>query len=191
MVVRIHNLSKWQCLPAGQGFTFPGDHARRIRIDLNCPEPTRLDVEENGILTFLAVIQGFETVEFGVGDGQAKLVPSSDGEVWYFTNDGDAVAVEAVGAVSFTNIASRRARNPELEHMMFKMEQNMMRRQDALFAELQTMQAATPHDPETGEVIDEVSPDANNGAAITAAGDDGGDTEQAPAGQVAGGKPGA
>ena len=53
--------------------------------------------------------------------------------------------------------------------MMFKMEQNALRREGALRAELAAIRAASvPHDPETGEVIeDEPEPAAPDSAPAT------------------------
>lgn len=172
MVVRIHNLTKWAKLEPGQALQLPGQHMRKVRIELNAPAPTRLDVLDGAVTTFLAVIQGHEVVEFSVS-GEAFLSCTSDDDVWYFTNEGDNVAVSRPDAVSFTKIATRRARNPELERMMFKLEQNQLRREAkqadeiaalraALAVRQQAEAAAMPsHDPETGEVIE----DGTTGAA--------------------------
>lgn len=155
MVVRIHNIGKWSALKPGQILQLAGEHARKIRLEVNCVAPTRVDVIEGGKPTFLAVVQGYEVIEFVAG-GEAHVAFTSDDETWYFTNDGDQIAAERPEAVSFTTIANRRARNPELERMMFKMEQNINRRLNHLAAENEELRkardAATPHDPETGEV---------------------------------------
>jgi len=196
MVVRIHNVSKWVKVPEGKVIELVGDRDRKVRIEVNCPEPTRFDVVEGDFLTFLAVVQGYEVLEFVAG-AQAHVVPTTEGEVWYFTNDGDQIAEERDDLVSFTKIASRRARNPELELMMFKMNQNMERRMAQQAAEMAAMLAAqaaeVPHDPETGEVIEngEVSSGNDLGTASPPAGGEGGAAEQPAAGQVASAKPAA
>lgn len=193
MVIRLHNVTKWSRLAPGEALDLRGTQRRKIRVELNCPAPTRLDVLEGDKLTFLAVVQGYEVVEFAAS-ADAALVPTSDDEVWYFTNDGDRDALEkSPFAVSFTKIASRRARNPELERMMFKMEQNMQRRMAKLQAEMDDMRAAQPpHDPETGEV-DETGGGAGAGYVdpASAAGAAGGDPEPAGEGADGDAKPGA
>nr|QJB21595.1 MAG: hypothetical protein [Microvirus sp.] len=195
MVVRIHNIGKWNVCQPGKVLELAGTHKRKIRLEVNCVAPTRVDVIEGEKGTFLAVVQGYEVIEFVAG-AQAHVAFTSDDEVWYFTNDGDEIAAERPEVVSFTKIASRRARNPELELMMFKQQQNINRRLDALAAEnaamRAVMEAAVPHDAETGEVIEN---DENGGAAAGGpAGEVGGGgagepVEPAGAGQGGGGKP--
>lgn len=180
MVVRIHNVGKWAVLKAGDMLELNGVEGRRIRVEFNCPAPTRIDAIEGDKATFLAVVQGHEVVEFVAG-AQVHLVATSEDEVWYFTNDGQEVAAVRPEAVSFTKIASRRARNPELERMMFKMEQNMQRRMDAQFAELEAMREAMAEregaDPETGELPDENGDGPADGTAGEDAGAAGGGVE--------------
>lgn len=191
MVVRIHNVGKWSQLKPGALIELTKTMGRRVRLQVNCEVPTRFDVIEGERGTFLAVVEGLETIEFTAGaDAYIGASPSTDsGEVWYFTNDGDQVAADRPEAVSFTKIASRRTRNPELEHMMFKMEQNMNRRIAALAQEMAQYQA--PHDPETGEVTDEVSVGPVDGNPGTAEAAPAGAAEPAPTGQVASAKPAA
>ncbi len=183
MVVRIHNTSKWAVLQPGQMLELKGQQRRKIRVELNCPAPTRVDVVEGDKPAFLCVVQGYEVVEFTAGE-DAFLSCTSEDEVWYFTNDGDVLATSRPEAVSFTKIASRRARNPELERMMFKMEQNALRREAALRAELDAIRAAQPaHDPETGEVIEDepVAAAADDAPAAGAAGGEDAPAEAVPA----------
>lgn len=162
MTIRLNNLSKWALLTPGNVFSFPGTEPRRVRIEFNCEAPTRIDVyyddpdnDGDSKGTFVAVVMGMETVEFTAPPG-AHLVATSDGEVWYFTNEGDQIA-NTREQVSFTRVMSRRSRNPELERMMFKMEQNMNRRMNAQLAEVEARYAAegVRHDTATGEVNDD------------------------------------
>lgn len=201
MVVRIHNIAKWAMIPAGQVLKLSGEHRRKVRVEVNCEAPTRLDViegeDEGEKGTFLAVVQGYEVLEFVVS-GVARLVPTTEGEVWYFTNDGDQIAADMPELESFTKIASRRARNPELEMMMFKMNQNMERRLATQAAEIEALREAqaaaeVPHNPETGEVIEDGEVGAGNdpGTAGAPAGGEGVIAEPPAAGQVASAKPGA
>lgn len=160
MVVRIHNVSKWAALQPGQLLELKGLQPRKVRVELNCPAPTRVDLVEGDKTVFLCIAHGYEVVEFSAGQ-DVYLSCTSEDEVWYFTNDGDVTAFDAPEAVSFTKIATRRARNPDLERIMFKAEQNALRREAALRSEFEAAMAArdaaaaaaaVPHDPETGEV---------------------------------------
>lgn len=172
MVIRLHNVSKWKLLE--QGFLpFVGDHHRKIRIDVNCEVVTRFDIVQPGEgddddkLTMLAAgVQGLETLEFSA-PADTVLHVTSEGEVWYFTNEGDDQSVPGVEDEIFTTIANRRARNPQLEMMMFKQEQNMNRRLKAQAAEFQAMidAAGVRHDTVTGEIDDDAEAEQHSGAA--------------------------
>lgn len=159
MVVRIHNASKWSRLEVGHMLELPGtDEVRKVRLEVNCPAPTRLDVIIADKPVFLAVVQGYEVVEFSAA-GTVVLSADSESDVFYFTNDGDQIAVDRPLAVSFAKVATRRARNPELEMMMFKAEQNIQRRLAAQQEEFEAMREARRleaeaqgADGETGEV---------------------------------------
>lgn len=157
MVVRLHNVTKWKCLKPGEMLSLRGSQPRRVRVEVNCVAPTRFDiVAPNGVPVFLAVVQGLETLEFSAG-ADTNLVPTSEDEVWFFTNDGDHTASPTRSA-SFTKLATRRERNPQLELMMFKQEQNMRRREARMAAEIAEMRAAMAAnagaDPATGEISD-------------------------------------
>lgn len=171
MVKRLHNLSKWRELKAGDGIEFVGERDRRVRIEFNTETATRLHLvhgdDDDTQVTFVTVVEGFDVVEF-TAPGNCVLAATSDGEVWYFTNEGDVEATDRQ-AVSFTKVMNRRARNPELERMMWKMEQNIAARMTVMEAELEARYAATGqrYDPDTGEVEDDE----------VGGGDTGGDTE--------------
>lgn len=151
MVVRLHNMGRWAVLKPGDVLQLNGLPRRKVRVEFNTEAPTRIDLVEPGnVVTFLAVVSGHEVVQFTAG-AECHLVASSDGEVWYFTNDGDQIGTQFQN-VSFTKIATRRARNPQMEMMMFKMQQNIDRRLAALAAEQEAWRAARAADPETGEV---------------------------------------
>ena len=172
MVKRLHNLSKWRELKAGDGIEFVGERDRRVRIEFNTETATRLHLvhgdDDDTQVTFVTVVEGFDVVEF-TAPGNCVLAATSDGEVWYFTNEGDVEATDRQ-AVSFTKVMNRRARNPELERMMWKMEQNIAARMSVMEAELEARYAATGqrYDPDTGEVEDDDE---------IGVGDTGGDTE--------------
>ena len=174
MVVRIHNLDKWRMIETGEVLELAPGPLRKMRFEVNCEHPTRFDVKTPDALTFIAVVQGYEVLEFTAGEG-AALVPSSEGEVWYFTNDGDQIATGASAeAVPFTRIMQRKARNRELEFMMMKAEQRMNRRmteQAGEIAELRAQMIERGIDPDTGEVIEDGERDgAGAGASGEAAG---------------------
>lgn len=191
MVIRLHSLSRWKLLEAGKYIEINGERDRKVRVEFNTEAPTRLDLvwteAEETEITFLAVILGMEVVEFHAPAGTA-IVATSEGEVWYFTDEGEVVATDKE-AVSYTKIMNRRARNPQLEMMMFKMEQNMNARmalmEDEVAARIEAM--GVKHDTATGEVIEddaaEDEPDADadalgDGKQAKESGGSGGDSKQ-------------
>lgn len=169
MVIRLHNVSRWAQLEPGNVFPIYGEQSRNVRFELNCETDTRLDIVRDEVPTFLATIRGREDIEFAA-EGECYLVATSEGEVWYHTDEGDRIDFENPMSVSFTKIANRKARNPALEMMMFKTEQNMKRRLAALEDEAMSRIEAmgVNHDLNTGEVIEDGEDDT--GAASGASG---------------------
>lgn len=172
MVVKLHNTDKWSGLAPGKLLSFDGSAPRVIRVDFNCPEPTRLDlVDLRGKVTFLAVVHGRETVEFtAVGD--VDLVATADDEIWYFTDYGDGGGAYESYEASFTKLANRRVRNPDLELMMFKAEQRINARLALLDQERAAVDeakrsagaSAASSAPKSSEPADDDAP-ADEGAA--------------------------
>lgn len=155
MTIKVRDITKWAKLPAGFAINCMGEGLRRVKLEVNCETATRFDVVQGDEMTFLAAVDGLKTIEFVV-DGPCEVAADTEGEVWFFTQDGEVTAIEDEGAKTFTKIAGRRSRNPELELMMFKAEQRMNARLESQRAEMEAYLAKVgKHDPETGEVIDE------------------------------------
>ena len=179
MVVRLFNPSRWALLSGA--FVVLGSEPHRVVVDVNAETDARFDVvTADGQAIFLATVKGMERLEFTAGPGD-QLVATSEGEVWYFTDEGDSIAVETFGE-SFTRIATRRERNPQLEMMEFKMRENERRMQaklDAAMAVLAEARAADAvkagADPETGEVVEDPADgtDVDTGAVGEAGGGNG------------------
>lgn len=142
MVVRLHNLSKWEMLGAGKAIELLGDHPRRVRVEVNCEAPTRFDLVhgDEGLVTFICVAVGYEVMEFSAPGG-SHVLATSDGEVWFFTNEGDQIASDRE-QVSFTRMMTRRTRSEQLERMMALQEMNFNRRLAAQAAETAELAAA-------------------------------------------------
>lgn len=133
MTIKLGSLSRWALFPQG-ALTLAGreEGERRIRIQFNCEAETALyrvveGVEDQQLV--VVVGPGAETVEF-VAAGEVGLiaVTREGAQVWYQTADTEPTHVEVLDPVIFTRIANRRHRNPEMEEMMFRMQQNMERR---------------------------------------------------------------
>lgn len=174
MVVKLWNISDWEKVDSEQLLLLDGknDQSRKIRLEVNASWPTRVSLMIPGQGVFhLAVVQNVETIEFWYR-GQARLsfssaLPGTDEvEAWVYTSDGQRTSFALPDAETFTKIAQRRARNPELEWMQYQMMQNIERRLEQQAEELHRRYGA---DPKTGE-IDDGTQDDGDGAGQGAAG---------------------
>lgn len=179
MVYRLNDVTAWKQLVAGSALFLPGQ-ARKVRFDVNAPGPCRADIVIEGNPIFLGFFEGLETFEFHV-PGDVELVFTGPDEVWFQTADGQSIGYEALAA-SYTKPMQRKARNPDLERMLYKLELSARRREAAMQADMEARLAALAAkqgaDPETGEVSDgKVDGDA------ASATDDDSATSGAPAGK--------
>ena len=200
MVVRLHNISKWARLKAGRLLELAGSQPRLIRLEVNCEAPTRFDLvapDGKSVVAFLAVVTGHEVIEFSA-EATVRVGATSDGEVWFFTNDGEDITVRTDGP-TFTSVMARRARNPDLERVMRRareregrllegMRREFDQREARMRADMAKASKPVPHDPATGEVIEDVKPAVPAKPAKSAerddpkaSGDDGGGKPEEPA----------
>lgn len=153
MTIRIINPQDWACVKPGEWLELPGEGGRLVKMELNAEAPTRVDYVEvvgDKVVNryFLGVIQGLEKIEFRAAAASA-LDFTSEGEVWYFTTDGQATAAEMPDEASFTKLLQRKSRSDQLEHMMRLQQANFERvmeqqrqEREALEAELEAMRNA-------------------------------------------------
>ena len=133
---RLFNVHKWFVLEAGKALNFENHLARRVRLDVNAPAPAQLFyVTGNGEVTFLAAVSGRDVIEFASHGGDFAIQCEGN-DVWLYTIDGEDVSFSNPGAVVFTKIVERRARNPELELMQHMMNRNLELRLEAQRNEL-------------------------------------------------------
>lgn len=156
MVLKIHNLDKWSVLAAGEVLELPGRHLRTIRVEVNCEGPTKWQALIGEDRVFLGLVTGHEIIEF-MASGEVSLVPLGEHDVWFFTNDGDRVSASKPNAVSFVGPMNRKVRNPSLEKMMFKMQQNMTRRLARQEAEMNARLEAKAASLKVGDDVKNVS----------------------------------
>lgn len=176
MAIKLANISDWERFDAEKLLVLPGGaQSRKIRLEVNCGHPTRFDLMIPDVGVFhLATVEGLETIEFFyAGEARISAVSARVGidevDAWFYTADGQVTHAEVPDAVTFTKIAQRRARNPELEYMQFVMNQNIERRLAAQQDEFKRYMASLKADPETGEVKDDdeisaASPAGNAGS---------------------------
>lgn len=125
-MINLKNLDKWMFVPEGQGVQFDKQEIRRVRIEVNAPEKTRITLMQDDKATFLAVIEGYDLIEFVPPAGGFEIIADTD--VYLYTAEFEFTSFFIPDAVIFTKIAERRARNPEIEYLMHKMQENMEKR---------------------------------------------------------------
>lgn len=135
---RIFSVYDWRLLPVGSQITIKSElvDQRAVRLKVNAPSPMSLYLRQDDFdeQIFLAHVVGLDEIEFYV-QGDYTLIPIG-GEVWFDTLDGADPSVDPVEPASFTQIVERRVRNPEIELMERKMQENIERRMAAMYADV-------------------------------------------------------
>lgn len=165
--IKLNAIDRWKRAD-GNLLTFEGVGARRIRLHLNSPGVALAWlVHDEGDPQFLGRVEGYQTIEFYAA-GSVKIgIEGSD--VWWSCAEVEPTFVEVIDPVIFTRIANRRHRNPELEEMMFRMQQNMERRLAQQAGEIEAAFERRRREEEHGrpaEIVQTVAP----GAAANAGG---------------------
>jgi len=144
---RIDNLSKWRELAPGEVLEFDRKGHRKIKVEVNAPQETRLYVEKpGGPVKFIALVKGRDTISFAI-DGKYSL--HCDATIWMHASEMETSHGPA-SADKFTKIMQRQPRNYEMELMQRRVMENVNKRLDAqageyekaLKAERQRTQAA-------------------------------------------------
>lgn len=186
MVVKLNSLSRWSALAPEQAIVFAGSDVaeRRVRIDFNLEAVTsffiRVDDEERFLCTLR---EGQETIEFNAAGTFRVYAEKGSGVVQYVSADLEPTFSEIVDPVIFTKIANRRHRNPELEEMMFRMNQNLERRLAQQADEFEAALQRRRMEEENGRSAETVVSDAPGSVA-------GAGSSQVPAQGAAGEEPG-
>lgn len=143
-IQKLGDLARWR-KHDGKAIAFGSHKVRTIRLDVRAAAPVMVYLHANAdgevVDDFLTLLPaGLSALEFLAGGG--SLVLDSKGPVSYFTPEIEAVAFENVEEETFTTIAQRRERNPEVEWMEFLMNQNINARMAAMDEEFQRRLAA-------------------------------------------------
>lgn len=125
------DLEKWVVVPKGGGIWFSGSNPRQVRVEVLADQPTRLYVEHEHegkpVTHFIGIVCGYEVIKFQMSSPFRLTADGVGAKVWS-PEMLSAGAIELPEAVSFTTMMQRRERNPIVEQMMHKMQQNMERR---------------------------------------------------------------
>lgn len=132
---RIFNVDKWQRVENGRAVNFGKSDPRRLRIDVNAPDPVKLFYSDgNGETMFLARVCGRDVIEFNALG--AFSITVDGGDLWLATVDGEDYSFDIPDAVILTKIAERRPRNLEFEMMQYQANANIERRLQQMRREL-------------------------------------------------------
>lgn len=158
---RIFNIDKWSRIPQGKAMKFAGDRPRKVVLEVNCPVRTQLSLVNESGTHFLALVEGRDSIEFYVNG--AFSIASSGSDCYIYTVDGQGVTFEKLDAASFAVVRERRARNPELEYIARRMQENLERRLAMQADELRKVleRRSAPREPQSAAsgVVDGGEPD--------------------------------
>ncbi|MES0175722.1 hypothetical protein [Mesorhizobium sp. M0006] len=128
-IINLKDLSRWAAMQPGEAISFNAGNPRTVRLRVNCQSYTAFYIAfgDAGERFLCSAPAGLSLIEFVTNSQPFKIGSDAADAVAYYTAELEQTAVES-DAESFTKIAHRRARNPELEQMMFLMNQNMDRR---------------------------------------------------------------
>ena len=204
-MIKLDSLSRWMHLKKGDILTLSGDAQRRIRLQVNSPKRSSLFiVNDDGEPVFLAAPVGRDVVEFA-SSGNVRITTEDD-DVFVYTAENEPTFTIFEDAETFTKIAERTARNPDLEHMMYLQQQNMERRLAAMHGQFESKlneaysagmanaQSAGAADPKDDAGQAERNPDGSASAAgigqapsgeVSNTGQSAPDGQSAPAGEPA------
>lgn len=128
---KLSDLEKWVRVPKDIGVKFPTETPRLVRLEVLSEEPTRLYAvhqhEGKEVSHFIGIVCGYDVITFPM-PGPFRLTADGTGAKVFTPELENAGQREIPEAVSFTTMMQRRERNPIVEQMMHKMQQNMERR---------------------------------------------------------------
>lgn len=188
MTIRIFRLSDWVLLAPNEDLHLLLDNpGRKVTIEFNAEVATRVgwvaDGSEKDVL--LGIFAGREDIEFRP-NGAGVVTVQSEGEVWYYTNDGDVnVAGDGLEQSSYVRPLQPRDRSETLEriietqnatHNRLMAAQQRHREQLQIQIDDLLAQREVEGGQDTGGMVAEPEPQADGGAGS------GADAEQASEG---------
>lgn len=141
-MIRIGLLSLFGAVSAEEVISFHDTHARRVKLTVNAPYQTVLNLiplgddgkpVEDGDY-FLATWQGLEEIEFDV---EGPFALHADQPYSLKTIEGMVISAVVHDAESFVRISERRPRNPDMEHMSYLMAQQLQRAMGPVYEQLE------------------------------------------------------
>lgn len=122
----LKDLNSWRVL-GSTPVKFKNAEPRKVRLEVLAEDEAKLYVKQANGPVYIGTFDGYDVVTF-YANGPYEL-SAKGGPVKVRSPEFDGPnAVEVPDAVSFTRIVTRRQRNPELELITRKMQENMERR---------------------------------------------------------------
>ena len=135
-MIKLNELTRWRALAQGEVLTLPEGNSRRIRLEVNSPGRAPFYIVDSPTqMRFLAAPVGRDVIEF-TAEGAVDITTGGD-DVWIYTAELEPTYTVIEDAEVFTQIATRAARNPDMEHMMYLQQLNVERRMAQLQADME------------------------------------------------------
>jgi len=124
MTIKLGYIEQWEVV--GEGFFLPEEKPRRVKIDVNVEGTAKFYGHgKDGVIFYLGQVTGRNTLELAV-DGSLK-VTAEGSDAWFKCQEVHQ-RPKATANETFTKVANRKERNPELERMMHIMTLNVDKR---------------------------------------------------------------
>lgn len=129
-MITVNDVHNWVELGLGEVIEYPAERPRPVTLDVNTSGEAVIMIQlaNEKAPRLLALVKGRETIKFAVPCAYQIMHKSPESDVYVLTADGSKVHREAMGEEAFTTLHERRPRDPNLEYMMYTMEQNFQRR---------------------------------------------------------------
>jgi len=147
-MIKIGNPRHYQLIAEGELASFEGVKPRDVVMQVNAPKRVELHIVYGGEPTFLATVEGRDTLQFWV-DGPFEITPDG-GDVYVSTSDGAKIHLEDIGEATFTRIVERRRVSPEVALMERTMQINIRRMMEIQQTEMERRLAAHENNRSSG-----------------------------------------
>lgn len=154
-MIKVGDLTLFTRLLAGEQAQFLNVITRNVRFTVNAPTEAQLmvipltddgEVPDDADAMFLCTIKGLDDIEFFA---LGPFALSSDVDILLKTIDGSPIHTFTPEEATFTRIAERRPRNPEIERLQEMLLKNQERRMGAMYAEVERERYALARERET------------------------------------------
>lgn len=160
MVIKVRDPKRWALYPVGDCIPLYGVGRRPVRLEAHAAKEAKfVAVYPDDTVVLLAAFKGMDTIEF-VADGPLEVWVECEGDVYFYTDDGQSVAFVGDGQVSFAKPHERREGSDEIIYIQSLMLANAQRREAKLAAAVAAAEARElERENSGGPVTGELPPD--------------------------------